>query len=86
MMASLMENPDVIRSMMMSNPQVRAVIESNPELGHMLSDPSLMFPLCQRFSLQSLLGNDRGLDYLPHGLATRLLLPLAPGLAAASLF
>ncbi|KAL9141750.1 hypothetical protein ABFS82_14G124800 [Erythranthe guttata] len=39
---SLMNNPEIMRSLIMSNPQMREVIERNPELGHILNDPSIL--------------------------------------------
>nr|XP_043632195.1 ubiquitin domain-containing protein DSK2b-like isoform X2 [Erigeron canadensis] len=39
---NLLNNPDVMRNMMMNNPQMRDVIERNPELGHMLNDPAIL--------------------------------------------
>ena len=39
---NLLNNPDVMRSMMMSNPQMRDLIDRNPELGHMLNDPAIL--------------------------------------------
>lgn len=39
---NLMNNPDVMRSMMMNNPQMREIIDRNPELAHMLNDPAIL--------------------------------------------
>ncbi|KAL3631664.1 hypothetical protein CASFOL_024648 [Castilleja foliolosa] len=39
---SLMNNPEIMRSLIMSNPRMRAVIDQNPELGHVLNDPSIL--------------------------------------------
>ncbi|KAL7156318.1 hypothetical protein ABFS83_02G001200 [Erythranthe nasuta] len=39
---SLMNNPEIMRSLIMSNPQMREVIDRNPELGHVLNDPSIL--------------------------------------------
>ncbi|XP_057501119.1 ubiquitin domain-containing protein DSK2a-like isoform X2 [Actinidia eriantha] len=39
---SLMNNPDLMRSMIMSNPQMRDIIDRNPELGHVLNDPGIL--------------------------------------------
>ncbi|KAL8142566.1 hypothetical protein V2J09_015598 [Rumex salicifolius] len=41
-MQSLMNNPDLIRSLIMSNPQMRDIIDRNPELAHILNDPSIL--------------------------------------------
>ncbi|KAL2469250.1 Ubiquitin domain-containing protein DSK2b [Forsythia ovata] len=41
-MQSLMNNPEIIRSLIMSNPQMRDIIDRNPELGHVLNDPSIL--------------------------------------------
>jgi ubiquilin len=37
-----MSNPDVIREMMMSNPQMQSLIERNPEIQHMLNNPTIL--------------------------------------------
>ena len=37
-----MANPEVVRRMMMSNPQTREVMENNPEVAQMLNDPSFL--------------------------------------------
>ncbi|XP_017235915.1 ubiquitin domain-containing protein DSK2a isoform X1 [Daucus carota subsp. sativus] len=39
---NLMNNPDLMRSMIMSNPQMREIIDRNPELGHILNDPGIL--------------------------------------------
>lgn len=39
---SLMNNPEIMRSLIMSNPQMREIIDRNPELGHILNDPSIL--------------------------------------------
>ncbi|KAL3631663.1 hypothetical protein CASFOL_024647 [Castilleja foliolosa] len=39
---SLMNNPEIMRSLIMSNPQMREIIDRNPELGHVLNDPSIL--------------------------------------------
>ncbi|KAL9231901.1 hypothetical protein vseg_007062 [Gypsophila vaccaria] len=39
---SLMNNPDLMRNMIMNNPQMREIIDRNPELGHILNDPSIL--------------------------------------------
>ncbi|CAN8257823.1 unnamed protein product [Cochlearia groenlandica] len=39
---SIMNNPEFMRSMIMSNPQMRELIDRNPELGHVLNDPSIL--------------------------------------------
>ncbi|XWS62565.1 hypothetical protein CRYUN_Cryun06bG0022100 [Craigia yunnanensis] len=38
----LMNNPELMRSLIMSNPQMREIIDRNPELGHILNDPSIL--------------------------------------------
>ncbi|XVF00767.1 hypothetical protein REPUB_Repub04eG0029700 [Reevesia pubescens] len=38
----LMNNPELMRSLVMSNPQMREIIDRNPELGHILNDPSIL--------------------------------------------
>ncbi|KAK4491485.1 hypothetical protein RD792_002235 [Penstemon davidsonii] len=39
---SLMNNPEIMRSLIMSNPQMREIIDRNPELGHILNDPGIL--------------------------------------------
>lgn len=39
---SLMNNPEIMRSLIMSNPQMREIIDRNPELAHVLNDPSIL--------------------------------------------
>ncbi|XP_042062006.1 ubiquitin domain-containing protein DSK2b-like isoform X2 [Salvia splendens] len=39
---SLMNNPEIMRSLIMSNPQMREIIDRNPELAHILNDPSVL--------------------------------------------
>ncbi|KAF9603938.1 hypothetical protein IFM89_039158 [Coptis chinensis] len=39
---NLMNNPDLMRNMIMSNPQMREIIDRNPELAHILNDPSTL--------------------------------------------
>ncbi|XP_051144913.1 ubiquitin domain-containing protein DSK2b-like [Andrographis paniculata] len=39
---NLMNNPEVMRSLIMSNPQMREIIDRNPELAHILNDPGIL--------------------------------------------
>jgi len=39
---SLMSNPDVMRSLIQSNPQMRQLMERNPEINHMLNNPDIL--------------------------------------------
>ncbi|KAF8406703.1 hypothetical protein HHK36_008795 [Tetracentron sinense] len=39
---NLMNNPDIMRSLIMSNPQMREIIDRNPDLAHILNDPSTL--------------------------------------------
>uniref|UniRef100_A0A1J3I020 Ubiquitin domain-containing protein DSK2b n=1 Tax=Noccaea caerulescens TaxID=107243 RepID=A0A1J3I020_NOCCA len=39
---NIMNNPEFMRSMIMSNPQMRELVDRNPELGHVLNDPSIL--------------------------------------------
>ncbi|OWM80497.1 ubiquitin domain-containing protein DSK2b-like isoform X2 [Punica granatum] len=41
-MQSLMNNPELLRSLIMSNPQMRELIDRNPELAHVLNDPAVI--------------------------------------------
>jgi ubiquilin len=37
-----MSDPAMLRSILLSNPQMKALVESNPEIGHILSDPNML--------------------------------------------
>merc|ERR1711963_1318247 len=39
---SLMSNPEIVRSLIQANPQMRQLIERNPEVGHMLNNPDIL--------------------------------------------
>ncbi|XP_074285936.1 ubiquitin domain-containing protein DSK2a-like [Silene latifolia] len=39
---SLMNNPDIMRNLIMNNPQMQEIIDRNPELAHILNDPSIL--------------------------------------------
>lgn len=39
---NLMNNPELMRTLIMSNPQMRELVDRNPELGHILNDPSVL--------------------------------------------
>ncbi|XP_024005424.1 ubiquitin domain-containing protein DSK2b isoform X2 [Eutrema salsugineum] len=39
---NLMNNPELMRTLIMSNPQMRELVDRNPELGHILNDPSIL--------------------------------------------
>lgn len=39
---NLMNNPELMRGLIMNNPQMREIIEQNPEIGHMLNDPGIL--------------------------------------------
>lgn len=39
---NLMNNPDLMRGLIMNNPQMREIIDRNPELGHILNDPGIL--------------------------------------------
>lgn len=39
---NLMNNPEIMRSMIMNNPQMNELIDRNPELAHILNDPSTL--------------------------------------------
>ncbi|XP_062200596.1 ubiquitin domain-containing protein DSK2a-like [Phragmites australis] len=41
-MQNLMNNPDLIRDMIMNNPQMREIMDQNPDLAHVLNDPSVL--------------------------------------------
>lgn len=39
---NILNNPEVMRGMIMSNPQMREIIDRNPELAHILNDPAIL--------------------------------------------
>jgi len=39
---SLMSNPDVMRGLIQSNPQMRQLMDRNPEINHMLNNPDIL--------------------------------------------
>ncbi|TVU26308.1 hypothetical protein EJB05_28847 [Eragrostis curvula] len=39
---NLLNSPDLIRNIVMNNPQMRELIDQNPDLGHVLNDPSIL--------------------------------------------
>ncbi|XP_076912886.1 ubiquitin domain-containing protein DSK2b-like [Bidens hawaiensis] len=39
---NILNDPEVMRSMIMSNPQMRDIIDRNPELAHILNDPAIL--------------------------------------------
>ncbi|EPS67253.1 hypothetical protein M569_07523, partial [Genlisea aurea] len=39
---NLMNNPEIMRGLVMNNPQMREIIDRNPELAHILNDPSIL--------------------------------------------
>lgn len=39
---NLMNNPELMRGLIMSNPQMRELMNRNPELAHILNDPSIL--------------------------------------------
>ncbi|KAL5789008.1 hypothetical protein ACOSP7_005957 [Xanthoceras sorbifolium] len=39
---NMMNNPELLRGMIMNNPQMREVIDRNPELAHVLNDPGIL--------------------------------------------
>lgn len=41
-MTALTSNPEIMRTMMLANPQVREMIERNPEMGHIINDPAFL--------------------------------------------
>jgi len=38
----MLQNPELIRTILLNNPQMREVIERNPEVGHILNDPQIL--------------------------------------------
>ena len=49
---SLMSNPDVIRQMLESNPQMQEVMERNPEIRQMLNNPEVLRQVGLFYELQ----------------------------------
>lgn len=47
-MQGMLDNPEMLRTMMQANPQMRQIMDNNPELAHVLNDPATL-----RQSLQS---------------------------------
>lgn len=39
---NILNNPEIMRGMIMSNPQMREIIDRNPELAHILNDPAIL--------------------------------------------
>ncbi|XP_010530961.1 PREDICTED: ubiquitin domain-containing protein DSK2b-like isoform X2 [Tarenaya hassleriana] len=39
---NLLDNPELMRTLIMGNPQMRELVDRNPELGHVLNDPSIL--------------------------------------------
>ena len=42
MMQGILDQPEMLRSMLMANPQIKQMVDANPELGHILNDTSLL--------------------------------------------
>lgn len=42
MMQHFMSNPDLVQQMIMANPQMRALIDQNPQLAHVFNDRDLL--------------------------------------------
>uniref|UniRef100_A0A915IUP2 Ubiquitin-like domain-containing protein n=1 Tax=Romanomermis culicivorax TaxID=13658 RepID=A0A915IUP2_ROMCU len=42
MVQSLMNNPEIFRTIIANNPQMQQIIERNPEIGHLLNNPDVM--------------------------------------------
>ncbi|XP_014508827.1 ubiquitin domain-containing protein DSK2a isoform X1 [Vigna radiata var. radiata] len=41
-MQNLMNNPEIVRTLIMNNPQMQELMDRNPELAHILNDPSTL--------------------------------------------
>merc|ERR1719423_406057 len=39
---SLMSNPEIMRNLIQSNPQMRQLMDRNPEINHMLNNPDIL--------------------------------------------
>ena len=42
MMQHIMSDPEILRSIADTNPAIRQMMETNPEIGHILRDPTMM--------------------------------------------
>ncbi|RIA92766.1 hypothetical protein C1645_763979 [Glomus cerebriforme] len=42
MFRHILSNPEIVRTMVMQNPTMRQMIERNPEIGHIINDPSFI--------------------------------------------
>lgn len=42
MVQGMLNNPELMRTMITSNPQIRDLMDRNPEINHMLNNPDLM--------------------------------------------
>ncbi|KAG0234753.1 Ubiquilin-4 [Actinomortierella wolfii] len=65
----MMSNPEVVRRMMMSNPQTRQVMENNPEVAQMINDPAFLrqsLDMARNPNLmqQAMRNNDRAISNL----------------------
>ena len=38
----MLDNPEMIQAAIRSNPQMRELMDNNPEIGHMINNPNLM--------------------------------------------
>ncbi|KAI9007572.1 hypothetical protein CLU79DRAFT_778176 [Phycomyces nitens] len=75
MMQGILSNPEFVRSILMSNPQMKSLVEQNPEVGHMINDPAFLQQSMEMMRNPELLremqrNNDRALsniEALPGG-------------------
>lgn len=70
-MSAMLDNPEVLRSMMQANPQMREVMENNPELAHVLNDPEVLRQSLQtsrnpQLMREMMRNTDRALVRAPH--------------------
>lgn len=48
---SMLSNPDLMRQLIMANPQMQQLIQRNPEISHMLNNPDIMRQVCRELVL-----------------------------------
>ena len=53
MFKSMINNPEMLNSMLMSNPQTKALLEKNPHLHQALNDPEMINSMMKAYSSQA---------------------------------
>ena len=65
LVSSMLDNPEVLRTMIQANPQMRQMMEDNPELAQIMNDPAAETGLVRNPSIEDAL-NDVHARYRPH--------------------